>query len=89
MSSEASRVSPIQHELQWASVLVRLAMGSLLITAAAIKVPNGIGGTVAYYGQLFEKSLLALVFGDRARVGHHVLRVYRWILGSGAATASR
>ncbi len=47
-------------ELQWASALLRLSIGSLLLSAALIKVPGGIAGTIAYYSSLFEQSILPL-----------------------------
>lgn len=50
----------LKKNLQIVSLVLRLAMGSLFLAAALIKVEGGISGTIAYYTSLFEKSLLPL-----------------------------
>ncbi|MTI32463.1 MauE/DoxX family redox-associated membrane protein [Xanthovirga aplysinae] len=48
-----------KYELQWSSLLLRIAIGSLFLAAGIIKLPNGISGNIAYYQQsYFEHSLL-------------------------------
>ncbi len=48
----------LTRDLHWASVFLRLAIGSLFLSAGATKLPGGISGTVGYYSSLFEHSLL-------------------------------
>lgn len=48
----------VTRELHWASVFLRLAVGSLFLSAAITKVPNGVAGTISYYESLFGPSLL-------------------------------
>lgn len=51
--------APVKHdELQWLSVLARLSIGTLLLSAAVTKLPYGVSGTVGYYTSLFKDSLL-------------------------------
>jgi len=47
-----------QRDLQWVSVFLRAALGSLFLSAGIMKLPGGIAGTVGYYSTLFEHSLL-------------------------------
>lgn len=49
--------SLISH-LHWASLLLRLSIGTLFLCAAIVKAHLGIPGTIGYYSWLFEKSLL-------------------------------
>lgn len=47
-----------RRDLHWASVFLRLAAGSLFLSAGLVKIPGGVSGTVAYYSSVFERSLL-------------------------------
>jgi hypothetical protein len=47
----------LRSPLQWASALLRLAIGSLFLSAAIVKTPMGIPGIIAYYSAAFEKSI--------------------------------
>ena len=49
-----------KKDLALFSLLMRLAIGSLFLCAAIVKVPNGIAGTVGYYESLFQNSILPL-----------------------------
>ena len=51
-------LAALSRDLHWVSVLLRLAIGSLLLTAGILKLPGGVSGTVSYYSSLFEHSLL-------------------------------
>jgi hypothetical protein len=48
----------LRRDLHWVSVFLRLAIGSLFLSAGIIKLPGGVGGTGAYYSSLFQHSLL-------------------------------
>lgn len=48
----------LRRDLHWVSVFLRLAIGSLFLSAGITKLPGGVAGTVAYYSSLFEHSLL-------------------------------
>ncbi len=58
MNQERSFFAKSQPDLQWVSVFLRLAIGSLFVSAGIMKLPGGIGGTVEYYSSLFSHSLL-------------------------------
>jgi hypothetical protein len=58
MNQSATASSSLRQDLQWVSVFLRAAFGSLFLIAAISKVPGGIAGTVGYYSSLFEHSLL-------------------------------
>jgi hypothetical protein len=47
-----------ESALQWVSVLMRLSIGTLFLSAAFLKMPGGVPGTIAYYNSLFKNSLL-------------------------------
>lgn len=47
-----------RDELHWVSVLLRAAIGSLLLVAGISKLSGGVSGTVGYYATVFEGSLL-------------------------------
>lgn len=66
---ESSINEATRHHLHWASVFLRLAVGSLFLSAGLLKLPGGVSGTVAYYSGLFERSLLpALLVRSHASV---------------------
>jgi len=48
----------LPRDLHWASVFLRVSIGSLFLIAAANKAVNGVSGTIGYYRSLFEDSLL-------------------------------
>lgn len=48
----------LRRDLHWVSVFLRLAIGSLFLSAGITKLPGGVSGTVAYYSSVFEHSLL-------------------------------
>lgn len=52
------RSDVLQKNLQIASALLRVSMGTLFFLAAAGKVPGGIAGTVGYYTSLFQNTFL-------------------------------
>ncbi len=47
-----------KESLHYFSILLRLSIGTLLLTAGLLKIPYGIDGTIGYYMSMFEKSLL-------------------------------
>jgi hypothetical protein len=49
---------PLKRSLHWVSILMRLSIGTLFLCAAIVKTPLGIGGIIAYYSSLLDKSLL-------------------------------
>jgi hypothetical protein len=57
MQQSRSISENLQSPLQWASALLRLAIGSLFLCAAIVKTPMGIPGIIAYYSSAFEKSI--------------------------------
>ena len=56
--NERSTISGFERDLHWVSVLLRGAIGSLLLVAGINKLPGGVAGTVGYYSSLFEHTLL-------------------------------
>jgi hypothetical protein len=48
----------VRNNLRWISILMRLSIGTLFLSAAVVKTPLGIPGILAYYSSLFDKSLL-------------------------------
>ncbi|HEX6566960.1 MAG TPA: hypothetical protein VF020_21905 [Chthoniobacterales bacterium] len=48
----------LKRSLHWVSILMRLAIGTLFLSAAIVKTPFGIPGIIAYYSSLLDKSLL-------------------------------
>ena len=50
-----------ESTLQWVSLLMRLSIGTLFLSAAFVKMPGGVAGTIAYYNSLFKNSLLPQV----------------------------
>jgi len=50
-----------ESTLHWVSLLMRLSIGTLLLSAAFVKMPGGVAGTIAYYNSLFKNSLLPQV----------------------------
>lgn len=67
--------------LHWVSVLMRASIGSLFLVAGALKIPNGIAGTVNYYRSLFEGSLLpdVLVTGHASAILFVELALAFWL----------
>ena len=47
--------------LHWVSILMRLSIATLFLSAAFVKMPGGVAGTIAYYNSLFKNSLLPQV----------------------------
>jgi hypothetical protein len=50
-----------ESTLHWVSLLMRLSIGTLFLSAAFVKMPGGVAGTIAYYNSLFKNSLLPQV----------------------------
>jgi hypothetical protein len=48
----------LKRSFHGVSLLMRLAIGTLFLSAAIVKTPLGIGGIIAYYSSLLDKSLL-------------------------------
>ncbi len=82
MSQEQVLGLSVKRDLQWVSVFLRLAIGSLLLSAGLTKLPGGIGGTVGYYSSLFESSLLpmALVRAHASAILFVELALGAWLL---------
>lgn len=81
--NEQSALSPATtRDLHWVSVFLRLALGSLFLSAGLTKLPGGISGTVGYYSSLFEGSLLpgALVRAHASVIMLVELAVGAWLL---------
>lgn len=72
----------ISRDLHWVSVFLRLAIGSLFLSAGLTKLPAGISGTVGYYSSLFESSLLpgALVRAHASVIMFVELGLGVWLL---------
>jgi hypothetical protein len=72
----------VKRDLQWVSLFLRLAIGSLLSSAGLTKLPGGIAGTVGYYSSLFESSLLpmALVQAHASVIMFVELALGAWLL---------
>lgn len=66
------------QNLHYVSVLMRLSIATLMFTAALLKVPHGIDGTVGYYMSLFQNSLLP-AFMVKAHAS--VIMIVEFILG--------
>lgn len=47
----------LEKNLSTFSLILRLAIGTLFLGAAIIKVQGGIDGSIAYYQSIFEKSI--------------------------------
>lgn len=58
MPPQERLIDSIKRDLHWASVTLRLLLGTLFLSTAIIKVPNGISGTIGYYESIFQDSLL-------------------------------
>lgn len=82
MNQERALSPPITRDLHWVSVFLRLAIGSLFLSAGLTKLPGGISGTVGYYSSLFESSLLpgALVRAHASVIMLVELAVGAWLL---------
>ena len=96
MSQQTFDRTTWQHNLHWASVFSRAALGSLFLSAAISKVPHGIAGTVGYYSKLFEHSLLpsflvtahaSVIMGVEFILAAWLLSGYRLALAWKAAAA--
>jgi uncharacterized membrane protein YphA (DoxX/SURF4 family) len=82
MNHERALSPAITRDLQWVSVFLRLAIGSLFLSAGLTKLPGGISGTVGYYSSLFESSLLpdALVRAHASGIMFVELALGVWLL---------
>jgi len=68
--------------LQGVSLLARLSLGTLFLSAATVKVPGGVAGTVAYYESLFKNSLLPppLVAAHASMIMYLEFAIALWLL---------
>jgi uncharacterized membrane protein YphA (DoxX/SURF4 family) len=78
MNQERALSPSITRDLHWVSVFLRLAIGSLFLSAGLTKLPGGISGTVGYYSSLFEGSLLP---GVLVRAHASVIMLVELVLG--------
>jgi hypothetical protein len=97
---ETSTRETLRRDLHWASVFLRLSIGSLFLSAGILKLPGGVSGTVAYYSGLFEHSLLpgflvrmhaSLILFVELGLGAWLLSGYRlglaWKVAAGVLTS--
>jgi uncharacterized membrane protein YphA (DoxX/SURF4 family) len=82
MDERSSLSESLRRDLHWVSVFLRLAIGSLFLSAGILKLPGGVSGTVAYYSTLFEHSLLPafLVRAHASVILFVELAVGAWLL---------
>jgi len=82
MNQQRPLSAAITRDLHWVSVFLRLAIGSLFLSAGLTKLPAGISGTVGYYSSLFESSLLpgALVRAHASVIMFVELGLGVWLL---------
>ncbi len=68
--------------LQGVSLLARVSLGTLFLSAATVKVPGGVAGTVAYYESLFKGSLLPplLVTAHASMIMYVEFAIALWLL---------